>query len=207
MKKVKIYNEMESWRTDDDNEKEKIRKDRCTTNDPVELELRSWISKKLEWSAVLGAMGKERLELIGNDRNAYRRNWELIAKEFNIMEWWETCGKQSFPKIYIVACVVLPLPESNGSQERTFSTATWMDGKLNNRQTDKTFEMKVILHQNAEFLRKTKTAIKEEQMTRAEAAVKKACSAMEERAEIMEEDSEEDELVETEYYIEEEEKN
>jgi hypothetical protein len=78
------------------------------------------------------------------------------------MKWWERQGKQKYPLLYLVACIVLPLPESNGSQERTFSTATWMDGKLNNRQSEETFQMKVVLHQNLALLKKSKIGLKDE---------------------------------------------
>ena len=88
------------------------------------------------------------------------------------MRWWENTGKQSFPLLYLLACIVLPLLESNGSQERAFSTATWLDGKLNNRQSEETFQMKVVLHQNLPLLKRTEKTIKEHYKEKAKKATK-----------------------------------
>ena len=81
-------------------------------------------------------------------------SWVTFSKNFDVMEWWETVGKISFPLIYAVAILILPLPDSNGNQERTFSAATWMDGKLKKRQSNLTFEMKVLLYKNHDFLKR-----------------------------------------------------
>ena len=78
-------------------------------------------------------------------------SWLVFAKIFDAIEWRETVGKKSFPLIYNVACLILPLPDSNGDQERTFSAATWMDGKLKKRQSDLTFGMKVLLYKSSEL--------------------------------------------------------
>jgi hypothetical protein len=103
-------------------------------------------------------------------------------------------GKVQYPNIYVIACVILPLPDSNGSQERTFSSATWMDGKLNKRQSDATFQMKVILQQNTKFLDKARIEIMEEHLKPAAESTKKlVLEAMERRRkEIDGEESEDD---------------
>ena len=62
------------------------------------------------------------------------------------MEWWENYGKDKFPKIYVIACLILALPDSNGNQERTFSACTWMDGKLKKNQGEGTFQTKCVLY-------------------------------------------------------------
>jgi hypothetical protein len=119
----------------------------------------------------------------------------MIAERFNIMEWWEDVGKSQYPYIYVLACIILPLPDSNGSQERTFSSATWMDGKLNKRQSDATFQMKVILQQNSAFMDRDRIAvIKEEHMAAAAESTKQLVKeAMERRRkEIDGEESEDD---------------
>jgi type IV secretory pathway VirB10-like protein len=71
------------------------------------------------------------------------------------MKWWEE-HKTRFPHIYIITCQIIPTPDSHGYQEPTFSAAMWMDGKLNTRQTDVTFQMKVQLYKNQEFIRGSK---------------------------------------------------
>ena len=112
------------------------------------------------------------LNSIGTDKDYWMANWETIAKYFDIMQWWERGGKERFPLIYIVACCILALPDSNGHQERTFSAATWMDGKLKNRQTDLTFQMKVILYKNKDFLEAHRKVIQEAARLVAEERVK-----------------------------------
>ena len=100
------------------------------------------------------------------------KNWELIAKHFDPMEYWHTVGRQQFPHIYIVACLYLAMPNSNGHQERTFSTATWFDGKLNNRQHDVTLEMKIVVARNKFFLQQVDEDLQESHRKAAEATTK-----------------------------------
>ena len=54
------------------------------------------------------------------------------------------------------------LPDSNGLQERTFSASTWMDGKLNKKQSEFTFNSKVLLYKNQGLLEKYKEAVEKE---------------------------------------------
>jgi hypothetical protein len=70
--------------------------------------------------------------------------------------------------IYPVAMCILSLPDSNGHQERTFSAATWMDGKLNSMQKDLTFQMKVLMYKNANFLERYGNAMEAELLDDAE---------------------------------------
>ena len=88
------------------------------------------------------------------------------------MDWWERVGRNSYPLIYPVACAILALPESNGNQERTFSAATWMDGKLKKKQSDLTFQMKVLLYKNRDFLERHKHHAEEDARKEAEARTK-----------------------------------
>ena len=80
------------------------------------------------------------------------QNLTLISQHFNIFKWWEDVGRRLFPRIYVIACCILMLPDSNGHLERCFSSATWMDGKLNKRQSQATFEMKNLLYRNQAFM-------------------------------------------------------
>ena len=108
------------------------------------------------------------LEKLGNDPMCWVEHLEEIAANFDVMGWWEHHGKALFPLIYPVACLILPLPDSNGHQERTFSAATWMDGKLQKRQSDMTFQMKVLLYKNKDFLWEHRERMKD--ISRKEAA-------------------------------------
>ena len=75
--------------------------------------------------------------------------------------------------IYPVACCILALPDSNGDQERTFSAATWMDGKLSTKQNDITFQMKVLACKNSEFLNEHKGHVEEHYIKAAAERTKK----------------------------------
>jgi len=166
---------------------------------PVEDEVNHFFHNEINWNGVLkhskvAPCPAALLKQIGNKQLDYLKHWEMIANHFEIMEWWESTGKVQYPNIYIIACIILPLPDSNGSQERTFSSATWMDGKLNKRQSDATFQMKVILQQNTKFLDKARIEIMEEHLKAAAESTKKlVLEAMERRRkEIDGEESEDD---------------
>ena len=105
------------------------------------------------------------------------KNVEFIAKHFDLIEWWSGPGRNQFPLMYPVAMCILSLPDSNGHQERTFSAATWMDGKLNSMQKDITFQMKVLIYKNEDFLERysgrTDTTYLKEAQGRARELIKK----------------------------------
>jgi hypothetical protein len=87
-----------------------------------------------------------------------KTNFSWIASHFDALEWWFHTGKRVYPLIYPpVACAILSLPESNGHQERVFSSSTWMDGKLQRRQNPATHEMKALLYQNRGLINARKT--------------------------------------------------
>jgi hypothetical protein len=109
---------------------------------------------------------------VGALKSDWINNLETIAEHFDIFHWWDTIGKKSFPLIYPVALRILSLPDSNGNQERTFSAATWMDGKLGNRQNNMTFQMKVLLYKNQAFLEDHKKEVREEDRKAAAARTK-----------------------------------
>jgi hAT family C-terminal dimerisation region len=114
----------------------------------------------------------EILERIGTSPNEWMKNYQLIAESFDVMDWWERVGNENHRLIYPVACCILSLPDSNGHQERTFSAATWMDGKLQKRQSDMTFQMKELLYKNAEFLAKHRMHVQEDRLASAEQKTK-----------------------------------
>ena len=100
------------------------------------------------------------------------KNWETISKNFDVLYWWVKVGRDLFPLIFPVAMSILSVPDSNGKQERTFSAATWMDCKLNKRQSMLTFQSKVLLHQNKGFLVRYKDDIQEAYKAQAERRTK-----------------------------------
>jgi hypothetical protein len=133
-------------------------------------EIRRFFMDQQEWHLVLkqGYVPDNVIAAVGTTLPNWMRNWEKIAKHFRIMNWWEH-HKNMYPHIYIVACKLLAAPDSNGFQERTFSAATWMDGKLKTRQTDATFQLKVLLYKNQEFIRECKFRATEEHKRKARA--------------------------------------
>ena len=150
--------------------------------DPVKRQVKAFFEQSFDPVQVLLGQQKRKLPPglrsdLESGKLDLAESWLVFAKHFDVMEWWESVGKKSFPLIYNVACLILPLPDSNGDQERTFSAATWMDGKLKKRQSDLTFEMKVLLYKNTEFLRKHFDKIRHDNMRAAEARTKEILDA------------------------------
>jgi hAT family C-terminal dimerisation region len=145
-------------------QRQKKKKSRVENGTPIDTEVQNFFESDFNWKNILKLSDcpKEAVMKISDDSCSNIENWELIAQHFDIMKWWEEIGKVDYPHIYIIACIVLPLPDSNASQERTFSSATWMDGKLNKQQSDATFQMKIILKQNSKFLEETRIQVKED---------------------------------------------
>jgi hAT family C-terminal dimerisation region len=65
---------------------------------------------------------------IGHTQEQWVQRYDVISKNFDVMDWWERTGKQLYLLIYPIACLILPLPDSNGHQERAFSQCCYMDG-------------------------------------------------------------------------------
>ena len=126
----------------------------------------------------------EVLARIGTTPSKWMENWPIVVKNFDVFDWWERTGKEKFPHIYHVACCILPLPDSNGHQERTFSTATWMDSKLQQRTKDMTFQQKVIIAKNRSFLHHNKVRVEE---VRRDVAQRRTKELLELSAELMSE--------------------
>jgi hypothetical protein len=184
---------------DEDNhfemELQEISETEATTNnmgvDQLGTEVRKFFNKEYDWTALITSASELPSDLVESPGQqkllvTFLRNWNKIMKNFNIMEWWKN-NKHLYPLIYVVACHILPTPDSNGNQERTFSTATWMDGKLNNRQSDSTFQMKVMSYRNSQFIDDSRLELHEEYKRRAREeslkAMNKATAAREKEEE------------------------
>ena len=159
---------------DDEDIYEKTRRKKLKTchnpnrsSDPVEAEVDDFFSQSFNPLLVLSSQQNKvpnAREVIGIGAAEWLKSVEVIAKHLNLAEWWEGTGKTQFPLIYPIACCILSLPDSNGHQERTFSAATWMDGKLNSMQNDVTFQMKVLCYKNHDFLQRFKGRFEKEQL-------------------------------------------
>ena len=101
------------------------------------------------------------LEQIGPSDEQWMENWETVLHNFDVLHWWVHVGRDLYPLIFPVALLILSVPDSNGKQERTFSAASWMDGRLSKRQSGMTFQSKVLLYKNKGFLEKYKDIIKQ----------------------------------------------
>jgi hAT family C-terminal dimerisation region len=137
--------------------------------DKVQSQVHAFFNQQLDPRS---GMPLETHNLVGATKSSWINQWDTIVEHFDIFHWWESIGKTSFPFIYPVAIRILSLPDSNGNQERTFSAATWMDGKLNTRQNDMTFQMKVLLYKNQGFLEEHKKDVLEENRKAAAARTK-----------------------------------
>ena len=105
---------------------------------------------------------------IGRESKTWLAEWEIISEHFDVMDWWETVGRRDFPLIYPIACLILSLPDSNAGIERVFSGGTWMDGRLLGRQGDATYQMRVLLYKNHDFIKQNRRDLSDD--TRLKAA-------------------------------------
>jgi hypothetical protein len=172
-------------RNDDDAEEEEIdemeelRRNRAKEKSVITTEENDWSPAYRQVHSFFNqpfdprsAMPVESHKLVGVNKFEWIEKFDIIVEHFDVFKWWETIGKNSFPLIYPIAIRILSLPDSNGNQERTFSAATWMDGKLNSRQNDMTFQMKVLLYKNQGFLEENKKEVIEENRKAAAARTK-----------------------------------
>jgi hAT family C-terminal dimerisation region len=116
------------------------------------------------------------IDTIGSTSIEWLANLEFIMKIFDLIEWWRNTGKSQYPMIYPAAMCILSLPDSNKHQERTFSAATWMDGKLNSMQKDLTFQMKVLMYKNEDFLERYVDTMEPQQLETAAKKTKELAS-------------------------------
>jgi hAT family C-terminal dimerisation region len=142
--------------------------------DPVKSQVSAFFNQQFDPRS---GMPLETHSLVGATKSTWIKEWDTVVEHFDIFKWWESIGKSSFPLIYPVAIRILSMPDSNGHQERTFSAATWMDGKLNARQNEFTFEMKVLLYKNQAFLEEFKQEVLEESKRAAAARTKALLAA------------------------------
>jgi hypothetical protein len=146
--------------------------------DPVVAEVDAFFKQTIDIRSVISSQEKMKsAEHLTESLGLLPTDWvekaDTIVKIFDVMEWWSVTGQFAFKLIYPVACMILALPDSNGDQERTFSAATWMDGKLNSLQKDTTFQMKVITYKNSAFLKQHAREIQDEWKERAAKRTKK----------------------------------
>jgi hypothetical protein len=146
--------------------------------DPVVAEVDAFFKQTIDIRSVISSQIKMKsAEHLTESLGLLPTHWvekaDTIVKIFDVMEWWSVTGQFAFKLIYPVACMILALPDSNGDQERTFSAATWMDGKLNSLQKDTTFQMKVITYKNSAFLKQHAREIQDEWKERAAKRTKK----------------------------------
>jgi hypothetical protein len=122
---------------------------------PVKREVESFFSQTIDWPEQLKTQGvaPKIIKAIGGNASMWQVNYELIAANFDVFEWWHREGRQKYKMIFVVACTILTLPESNGRQERTFSACTWMDTDLGTNQAAVTLEMKALLYENRKFIK------------------------------------------------------
>ena len=149
-----------------------------TTDDPVVAEVERFFSQTFDARTVLlgqtnNPVPAPTANKVGATAVEWVENVEKVAECFDVMEWWLQTGRTCYPLIYPVACCILALPDSNGDQERTFSAATWMDGKLSTKQNDITFQMKVLACKNSEFLNEHKGHVEEHYIKAAAERTKK----------------------------------
>jgi len=149
-----------------------------TTDDPVQSEVERFFSQNFDVrTVVLGQTNNPVPAPAANKVGATPVEWvenvEKVAEHFDVMEWWLQTGRKHYPLICPVACCILALPDSNGDQERTFSAAAWMDGKLSTKQNDISFQMKVLACKNSEFLKEHKGHVEEHCMKAAAERTKK----------------------------------
>ena len=128
--------------------------------------------KGLAQQGEFDSIPKDDLDRIGTKQEDYLLHWDLISKYFKVMDWWESDGRKRFNLIYPVACCILALPDSNGSQERTFSGATWMDAKLKKKQKESTFQSKVLLYKNTDLMEGHRKHVAEDRKKEAERKTK-----------------------------------
>jgi len=149
-----------------------------TTDDPVQSEVERFFNQQFDVRTVLLGQTNNHVPAptankVGATPVEWVENVEKVAKHFDVMDWWLQTGHKVYPLIYPVACCILALPDSNGDQERTFSAATWMDGKLSTKQNDITFQMKVLACKNSEFLKEHKDHVEEHYLKAAAERTKK----------------------------------
>ena len=89
------------------------------------------------------------------------------------MDWWHE-KRNDFPHLCLIASMMLPLPEHNGHQERSFSSCTWFDKSLSQRTLSGNHEMKVLLHLNRKLLEEHRKRKREHRDQRNVQAAKRA---------------------------------
>ena len=131
--------------------------DEATDEGPVKAQLNRFFTQEFDVLTFMAEtqsnkVSKEVISTLGTQTFQWVANLDKIMQLFDVREYWEKKGKREFPLVYGCAARILALPDSNAALERTFSAATWMDGKLKSHQKDMTFQMKVLTYKNREFV-------------------------------------------------------
>ena len=144
--------------------------------DPVKRQVKAFFEQNFDPVQALRSqetVAEDVIKKIGNNLYSWLEHWEIIAKHFDSYHYWHNVGKKEFPLIYPIAMLIHSLPDSNGHQERTFSSATWMDEKLKQKQSDMTFQMKVLLYRNKDFLDIYRDHVEEDRLAAASLRTKR----------------------------------
>jgi hypothetical protein len=147
--------------------------------DSLQIDWHHYLSKKYKAQEATRAvrpttpinkyLTKDNVDLLkGKTSSQLWMHFGLLTKMFDPLDWWLEVGRVHYPLIFPLALIRLAVPDSNGTQERVFSSCTWIDDKLRTRQCENTFEMKVLLYRNKELIKRLQalmaTALSEEEM-------------------------------------------
>jgi hypothetical protein len=86
--------------------------------------------------------------------------WQLVpgdpvysGERLDVLKFWKSLEK-TYPRISVLACIILGKPFTNAFQERVFSLGTWMETALNQSMHDTTFEMRMLCKANRSLIEK-----------------------------------------------------
>ena len=77
------------------------------SKDPVVAQVNDFFNQNFSPHLVLGSQEDSvsmASEVVGTTVGKWLKNVEVMAKHFNVGEWWKSTGKKQFPQIYPVAC-------------------------------------------------------------------------------------------------------
>ena len=81
-----------------------------------------------------------------------KKNPRYSRQLFDVIGWWLSVGYKLFPRLSVVANIVLAKAAHNGFQERVFSIGTFMDTKHQKRRIEENYEMDVLQKINSSLL-------------------------------------------------------
>lgn len=125
----------------------------ATLADKVNSIYTAWVTMTCDWESFLIHVQKLKSSEI-NPSKIKNGNCLYIAEKVDVLLWWKTNASMHF-HVSRIAGASLAKPESNSLQERVFSCASLIDGKLRQRLGDVKFEMLCILSFNKSFMKTT----------------------------------------------------